>query len=711
MSRGLRAVAVFLALGTGTLPAQDPADRAALARFVDSLSGVSDPGALSALAEQYEEVGLGGGAGALAQLRAGYARLEAGQPALAERAFTRAARMAPTWPTPWLGLGSAHHALGLQTWHNPMNLGSRPGLGEFRQAADAYAMALRLDPRFVPAIERELSLAVERRDTALLNAAIVSARRLPAEARTPEFVLALSRAEWRLGNAAAAEAATRSLPKAARTPAIRYELARAALALGDSSGEAAYWEVAAADDPEMLAMLRRDLALIATDAELAAFDLAEGAERAAFLQGFWERHAARDLRPAPERLQEHYARISYADRHFAFDEVKHVRWHGDLLDLPVDSTFDSRGVVYVRQGPPDLRLRPTVIGFAPNETWAYYRGADTLVLHFAAQHTLGDFQLVESVVDVSNFMRIDPNGYEAMLWERRSVSDRYAKIPGAGRFMWARLLDEVREEGAWSIATATGTDAYPLQFPDSVQAYLLPLAIGTAAGGSRLQLAVGLVQSLDAPARELDTLRLRFGAFDDDGNVVARLDSTITYPATARGAGSDSTQLVFARFETSLPAGAWRWTAAIQAGDSIGTRYSSRTISIPIHDGTVLAVSDLAIGTEGWSAPWEVAPGDTARLTPFQALDASQPMELYYEVYGIPAAAEYRTEISARPAKGGQGQGLTLGFTELSRGTPTKVVRTINVSALRPGGYVIEVHVIADGGRTVASSRPFKIVE
>lgn len=711
MRGGAWVVAAALAFVPQALPAQDAGEWKALTTFLDSIATVSDPTALARLAEQYEDLQLDGAAGALAQIRAGYARLLADQPAAAERDFSRAARLAPRWPAPWLGLGDAHRAQGLQTWHNPMNLGARPGLGEFRQAAKAYAKALALDPGFTPAAERELTLAVERRDTALLSAAVTNARRLPPAARTPSLLLALARAEWRVGNAAGAAEAARLVPDSARTPAIRYELARATLAGHDSSGHTEYWRVVSSDDPEMLAALRRDLALIATDAELAAFDASEGEERAAYLESFWEERGARDMRPAPERLQEHYARIAYADQHFAFDEVKHVQWYGDLQGYTQDSTFDSRGVVYVRQGPPDLRIQPTVIGFAPNETWAYYRGADTLVLHFASQHTLGDLQLVASVLDVSDFMKVGQGGYEAMIWERRGVSDRYASIPGAGRIQWARLLDEVRAEGYRSIVTATGTDAHPLGFPDSVDAYVLPLAIGTAAGGSRLQLAVALVQPLDGPARGQDTLRLRFVALDPDGGVVARLDSTITYAAAPRESDANAGQLVFGRFEVTLPAGRWSWTAAVQTGDSAGTRYDTRTMSIPVHDGSVLAVSDLAIGMEGWSAAWEVAPGDTARLTPLQAQGRGQPMDLYYEVYGIPAGTEYQTEVTARPVQGRPAQGLTLGFTESSRGTPTRVSRSIGVQGLPPGSYVLEVRVTTDRGQVAASERPFKVVE
>lgn len=689
--------------------AQSADDRLALIAFRDSIASSVGTATRARLAEQHEELSVGGSPEALARIRAGYLRLLTGQPAQAEKDFGRAARLQPTWPVPWLGLGDAHAALGIQTWENTMNLGTRPGLGEFRHAAAAYGKALALDPGFTPAIERELSLAIERRDTALLATAVGHAHRLPAEARTPSFLLALSLAEWRIGHVAAARAAVHSVPDAQRTPAIQYALARATLAAGDASGVDEYWRAVSSDDPEMLRMLRQDLALIATAEELGVFDAVSGYSRQAFLEDFWAVRAGRELRPPTERLEEHYERIAFADRHFGFDEVKHVRWSGDVYSYPLDSTFDSRGVVYVRQGPPNLRLQPSVLGFATNETWAYYRGADTLVLHFASQHTVGDFQLVESVEDISDFMKFGGDGASLMELARSPVSDRYAKLVSAGRFMRARLLEELREQGAQSIATSTTTDAHPLRFADSVHAFVLPLAIGEARGGSEIQVAVALVEPEPGRTRAVDTLRLRFGASDRDGRPVGRLDSTITYPALPQD--SDASHTVFAHFHLTLPQGAWSWTAAVQAGDSVGSRYGPRLIEVPLLDGSTLAVSDLAIGTAEWSAPWETTPADTARLTPFRSQRQEQPMEMYYEVYGVPAGASYQTQITARQGGADRPATMRLGFEGTSRGTPTRVARTILIRELPPGAYLLEVQVTTDDGAIASSSRPITIIK
>ena len=729
------------------LSGQADADRRGLVDFRESISAETDTASLARLAEQYEAVETGDAREALARLRAAFTRLQAGKPAQAEKDFARAARLEPTWPVPWLGLGEAHTALGLITRHNTQNLGTQPGLGEFRAAAEAYATSLRLDPRFTPAIEGELRLAAERRDTALLVTAIAHAHQLPPDAATPAFLLALSRAEWRMGDVAAALATLEAVPESATTPSIRYERGRSALAMGDPLGEVDYWGAVPADDPEMLLMLHRDMSLIATPSELKAFDASSGQDRVAFLHQFWDRRGAISLRSPGERLREHYRRIAYADRHFAFSEVRHMQKPDDLhSSFPFDSMLDSRGVVYVRMGPPDARVQPQVCGYVANETWGYHRADDELLLHFASQNSIGDYLLVRSVQDINgesvrprprwdpmvDSVEILPAGYgEAvmaqigasrtnpacgadlyeMMRQRQGVSPIYGKLLNVGRVTGPVYLQQLAVLGRQSIKTSTTTDAQPLRFPVSVTSQVLPLAIGTATGGSGVHIAVALVQLMhEAPGRR-DTLRLRFAAFDQSGNAVTKFDSTVVYAPPSMHASGDSSYTAFGHFATTLPAGTWKWTAAIQSGDSSGALLASQLITIPVHDASTLAVSDLAIGARGQAAPWLVAPGDTAWLTPRHGFQARTAVVLYYEVYGIPAGQAYHAEVTARRGDKATGPGISLGFEEKSTGTPTRVSRTLSLESLTPGDYVLEVQIRDAKGTIASSSRPLKVVK
>ena len=754
---------LLLATCVAPLPAQTPDDHRSLRAFRDSLLSMRDSALIARLAEQYEEISIGPEVEAMARIRAGHLRLALGQAEAAKADFDRAVRLEPRWPAAWTGLGDAHAALGLRTWRNKANLGTHPGAGEFQQAADDYAKAFALDPGFVEASESELRLAAARRDTTLLAAATRRANQIPPEAATPSFLVARSRAEWRVGDVAAALAMLQSIPDSETTPAILYERARAALALGHSLGELDYWGAVPADDPEMLLMLHRDMSLIATPSELGMFDATSTQGRVTFLHQFWADHAGLWLRSPGERMQEHYRRIAYADRYFAFSEVRHMQKPDDLhSSFPFDSMLDSRGVVYVRMGPPDVRLQPTVCGYVANETWGYHRSDDELLLHFASQNSIGDYVLVQSVQDINHITpvsaqasmpmshtpmveptdasmattdatdsldvvsntdavmgeikasRMEPlcgNDLYGMMFQRQQVSPSYSKLLSAGRYSGATYLNQLALLGKRSIRTSTTTDAQPLRFPAAVTSQVLPLAIGAVTGGSGVQIAVALMQPKHGEPGRRDTLRLRFGAFDAMGRAVAQFDSTLVNSPPPKRAEGDSTYTAFGHFSTSLPAGIWKWTAAVQSGDSSGALLTSQLITVPVHDSSTLAVSDLAIGAQGQATPWRVAPGDTAWLTPRHGFQASVPVGLYYEVYGIPAGQSYQAEVTARHGDNGKGPGITLGFEEKSAGTPTRMARTISLTTLEPGDYFIEVRVTNAEGRTAASSRPLRILK
>jgi len=82
-------------------------------------------------------------------------------------------------------------------------------------------------------------------------------------------------------------------------------------------------------------------------------------EKVAFLRHFW---LMRDMTPATEvneRLVEHYNRLAYARKKYAYFDAR---------------GYDDRGEIYVRFGAPDERVLDDVHQSSdPIETWAYYR--------------------------------------------------------------------------------------------------------------------------------------------------------------------------------------------------------------------------------------------------------------------------------------------------------------------------------------------------
>ena len=677
----LGALGALVLLLPATLPAQDAATRAALTRFRDSLAIVADTARLRHLAMQYDDIRAAGETGALAAMRAGYTWLALARPAPATRSFRRAARLAPRWPTPWHALGTAHELQGRQAATNAANLGPRPGAGAYEAAGEDYGGALDREPAYSDALADFARLALARRDSTLAAKALARFDRIPADGLTSTLALLKGRLEWRLGRLDAASSTFGLAAVDDPDGAALYERARVTLALGRASGREDYWAAIAAAREPTLELLRRDLALIATPGELAAWDSAP--DPAAFLHAFWRDRDARDLRAPGERLREHFRRVAAAEQRFLLGDTRRAAWLYDAIDA-IDSILDDRGVVYVRQGDPDIRLTPYVFGFVANETWRYRRPDGDLLLHFGAQHSVDDFRLVERVEEITKTGGTDMG---MMYLSRTPAADEYSKVLGWGPFGRSDVLDFLWDIGAASIRVGTTTDAQPLRFAAPLEVWVTPLAIGAAPGGTELQVMYGLVLS---GQNTIDTVRVRFSAFDSLGHAVAMLDTTELVRRPGRSVAGG---VLIGRVVARVPAGEWRWRAALQAGDSAGSLLPEARLTARRHDGTELAVSDLTLGIIGRAVLWRPTPADSALLSPFGGVRLDRPVELYYEVYGLPEGAAYQTTIRLRRDGKRERSRLTLTFEEDAHAATVRAHRTLDLKEMDPGEYVLEVEV------------------
>ena len=166
--------------------------------------------------------------------------------------------------------------------------------------------------------------------------------------------------------------------------------------------------------------VNEDVRWIITDEELAAFKgLSNDEERDQFIESFWLRRNPNPDSPENEYREEHYARIAYANEHFAAGKPG---WRTD------------RGHIYIAYGKPDSidshpsggsYERPMDEGGGntstfPFETWhyRYLEGiGDNLDLEFVDTCMCGDYH-----------MTID-----------RSEKDALKHVPGAGQTLYEQM--------------------------------------------------------------------------------------------------------------------------------------------------------------------------------------------------------------------------------------------------------------------------------
>ncbi|HEX7337403.1 MAG TPA: GWxTD domain-containing protein [Gemmatimonadales bacterium] len=636
--------------------------------------------------------------------------------------FREASRRAPGRPEPWQGLGLSETGRSRWEMSESLNLGSRVGLKALERAADNYRRALSADSTYLPA-----ALALSRIELSLLDTSRIAGARdaLRRTARglapnPPDLLLALGRLERAAGTLDSAHLAFERYAVIGPNRALGLlELARTRLALGRADGEAPYYDGAGMDDPDARAGYEADLQYLAPDSVMWNLRGLDGQARAAYLHRFWTDRDRLELRRDGERLREHYRRVDYARRNFALTISR--RFYGWRDAYRSGSTeVDDRGIIYIRHGQPSQRVRPFIFGAMPNETWRYDQAEGDLMLHFSSGWDsdgggdLYDYRLVQSVLDLRGAADAPP---DQLLLSRQSLSPAYARMLNWGTYGAAGARRLERSIGRASIAVATRSDSYELQFVRKLNVVADLIAVGQRDGASLAHLVFNISPDNTSPVAALGgvsyPLRARLVILDQDDRSVARLDTTfaIRVPAPARRGES-----LVGRAEVMLPPGTWTYRASVQQGDSAGVVLPRDSVWVAPSDGVALSLSDIALGSGVGSARWVTDVADTVLLAPSASFRIGSDVEVYYEATGAGPGAVYRHEISLLRAEEGRSRRqrpplVTLAFEERSQTDVIRSRRTVSLDRLKKGSYLVEVRVNAPDGSYQVRRRALRVTD
>lgn len=656
---GIGAAALSLWLIATPLAAQSVEQRRALDAFRDSLGAVTDSAALARhegrlLAEARKSRN-----NAFLHLRLGYLALrqaDVGGPSHYDDAaseFKWGTELAPQWPYAWFGLGLSEFALGAR------GTGRREAgsvRGAWGRAGDALARAAALEPGFAPRLEEFARQALQARDTVragVIRGALSRAVREARGQREGRLMLALGRVQRDMGDAAAPATFAAYVATGEDRGLGLLELGRTRLLKGDLEGQSDYLEGLGSDDPGAVAEARNDLLPIASDAELADFDLRHGSARTDMVRRFWTSRDRLELRPEGSRLAEHLRRMALARREFAFIGQ-------DGVERP-----DDRGRVFIRHGEPDDRASFTIPGVEPNESWRYRRGGSNMVLHFSARHGPKDFRLIESVLDVTDVRSsvgfgpgtsADRSGAsgEQLLRSRSALAPLYRLRPSGRTEQAADFLARERALGRRGIQLGTQTDSYTLRYPIELNAW----GDYAVAGGSGSAPAVQVLFAIPGYAVEPATgtvgfvypVRVRFVALDTAGNIVASVDSITRIEPGDRVAANRS---LVGRIAVPIRPGRLTVQAAIQYGNEAGSAFGLDSITVPSPGAGVLALGDLLVGTRRGRLSVPLGDGTRLAMQPGGAARRSDGADLAIEVFGLAPGAETELRVYLAPREGG----------------------------------------------------------
>ncbi|MEA2725461.1 MAG: hypothetical protein QOH59_3232 [Gemmatimonadales bacterium] len=714
----MTAIVVILTSRGSLLIGQSSAQQTAFEHLRDSLARTSDTAGLRALLRPLRRSDL---------LRAGLIGLRLGElradPDFSEAlsSFRRAARHDPGQPEPWFGLGLAEAGRSRWEMWNKLNLGSRVGLEALTRSARSYSRALEGNARFVPAALALAQVELALLDTARLRLARDALRRVSAAVAPgpPELLLAMGRVERAAGSLdSAAIAFERYLLTGPDRGLGLLELARTRLALGRSDGDAPYYEGALLEDPAVIAGYRADLQLVAADSILHEFGQLKGPMRASYLHRFWTDRDHLELRPAGERLREHYRRLVFARRHFPLSVSRRFYGRRDAYRSG-NTEVDDRGVIYIRQGEPTERLRPFVFGAMPNESWRYVRAEGDMLFHFSSGYDghgggdLYDYRLVQSVLDLHGAADAPT---DQLILSRQSLSAVYSRMLNWGRFGSANARSLERSIGAASIAIGTTTDSHELQFARRLGAVVDVVAVGRRPAGSLAHVvfgiaAPGIVGQPVAGGVEYP-VRVRLVGLDRQERSVGILDTTIVVRRVRQLSGNE---WLVGRAELILPPGRWTYRAALSQGDSTGVVLPRDSVRVGNTDGAAVELSDIALGSPSRAVSWITDRADTVLLAPASRFREDSEVGLYYEVTGATPGMMYRHEVTVlRRGKRASDKGrplVAVSFDEKAADSSVRSHRTVRLERLKVGSYVMEVKITGADGISRVRQRAVHIIK
>jgi GWxTD domain-containing protein len=730
----------FLVVTSVVSQAQSPTERIALEQFRDSLASTSDSNGLLLLEKRLIDSAKAERNNAILHLKLGFLSLRLGEMGGhshyddAASEFQWAIDLQPSWPYAWYGMGLAEYGVGDSQVSFVTGLKTMLGKDALTRSAVAFAKSAEVDPSFARGLVDLANTALRQRVNIKLGVALDALRRAgqTSAGSDAEVLLARGRVEREVGDGDSALAAFNGYLQYGSNRSLGLlEVARTHFLLGRFDGVAPYFEGAGSDDSITVAAYRADLATIASDSILREFDGQRGSHRATYLKRFWTQRDRTELRADGERLREHYRRSFYARKNF---QLTANNRHYDIVERYRSGSreFDDRGVIYIRHGEPSSRATYAAPGLEPNESWRYARPDGDLIFHFIAREDVQDFKLVESLFDVLGFsdavkLQGQANGAadnamaEQLMLSREQLSPIYRRLQGAGHMSTGRYQTQERRVGQESIALGTTSDSYELRFPEELKARSEVLAVGRDSGGPQVQIAYAIAGSSLEPVTVtrgyLYSVRLRFVAMDRRGQVVASLDTTRHFVAPEP---VPSNEHLVGRVGTTVPRGLFQYRLALQQGEAAGVTLPRDSIRVGALASSALSLSDLVLGSRSANLSWRRTPNDTVLFNPLGTYRRNDEMELYYEIDGL-RPTPYTVELAVkkkgssgglfRKIFGGGGAAIRLKFQEQATTPQVSSHRSLQLSRLKPGNYVLELMVVDAAGRKDRRTQEFQVVE
>jgi len=532
------------------------------------------------------------------------------------------------------------------------------------------------------------------------------ARLLTHEARFTGFPassadeLLVARLWGRAGVADAAMKTLEAIPTAKTGSLALLERARVLLETDTDrdAGTRAYWAACETRDPDAIPDFRGDLLAISTPEERATWTEGSPAEFAGcgWLREFWGERAHRMAISVDERVALHYRRLAHARDWYWIARPRYAESWADRRGRAEGLTFDDRGLMYVRMGPPetdegfiglggegvdvafqvaDLSGEATSfltgvpdVDLGAVRCWPYPRPDGYRIFCFAQMsvgglsRADGDYKLLQSIpgtVGTHFYHRYVLNSNMPRTWFRSNLRAAVVGLGGAAS-AWQADLDrvEVRHYGhVGEVRTRDNISEALEQVPD------VPAVRSTA------RLMVETLRFLNPGQRAWQVWTLasvragdlrpepdengvptlvaggRFSILDGTNVEIHELPRRHIPEASVR----DDDGILFASVFTAPP-GRLPLTVVIEDGNrTTAGNYLLDTLNVPAIGGLPM-VSDIAVARETGGS-WTRDGMNFLNVVPSHVTNGDGSIYTYFEVYQVRPGTRYQVEIRMAPVE------------------------------------------------------------
>lgn len=502
-------------------------------------------------------------------------------------------------------------------------------------------------------------------------------------------------------------------------PAI---LAMARLHYGRQQGTRGeeYFELAlkSIKTPLDAALVLEDIKYIMNDSELTHYRQLSSPD----LQRIYIRNLLMVRNPIPAlganpRLTEHYRRMLYAEKHFRYDGFR--TWFNNpdklsYLSFPqvyrLNSKFNDKGLVFIRQGEPDDRATSLGADVKPNESWLYNATLShkKLMFHFVVdENATGNNWRLTALLD------------QNMLESRLHWDQVFYRMSTASALEIFQYEAEMGDMSKQAVQVGLDTDQHRWSMP--IKPLHFSRSVTTFRGGegkTRYELSYGFAAGQIWPASGQDTsqdyVTVGCSAYDQNWNTIYQVQRKC--PAAEIIKATDTVgywadQFAFEANAEPLHISMFVWHVASKSLGGYRFDYQGRDYQKETADMSDLMLA-FAVSPDTLSGPFNKR-GLYVYPQPSLTFDKRRLLYTYFELYHMPLGSANRlscqvqyklnwlgkSEKDFRKNRGRSGKNKTVTSSTVQRTLTARdqaEYLALDMQQKDSGFYELAVHVTAD---------------